>query len=101
MNRQTIDRSPRTAERRLVTAMLFFFVLYVGQCRAAQQNTGSAEHGGHAVEVQMRNVMYHFTDTIAVHILSLHGQLVPTKGDLPVFDDKESFTLQIASAEIA
>lgn len=31
----------------------------------------------HAVEVQMRNVMYHFTDSIAVHIGSLSGRLTP------------------------
>ncbi len=53
------------------------------------------------VQVQMRNVMYHFTSNISVHIRRLHGQLLPIKGDLPVFDDKESFTLQIGSAEIA
>ena len=45
--------------------------------------------------------MYHFTDNIAVHILRLHGQLTPKKGDLPVFDDKESLALDISSAEIA
>lgn len=45
--------------------------------------------------------MYHFTDNIAVHIRRLHGELIPTKGELPIFDDKDSFTLKIASAEIA
>ena len=45
--------------------------------------------------------MYHFTDRIGVHIRRLHGHLIPTKGELPVFDDKDSFTLQIESAEIA
>ncbi|HET9741902.1 MAG TPA: hypothetical protein VFQ00_04055 [Terriglobales bacterium] len=55
----------------------------------------------HAVEVQMRNVMYHFTDSIAVHIRSLNGLLIPEKGELPVFDDKDSFKIQIASAAIA
>ena len=48
----------------------------------------------------MRNVMYHFTDSVAVHIRTLQGQLVP-KGELPVFDDKQSFTLDIKAAEIA
>jgi hypothetical protein len=48
----------------------------------------------------MRNVLYHFANNIAVNIRSLQGQLVP-KGDLPVFDDKQSFTLDISSAEIA
>jgi hypothetical protein len=59
-----------------------------------------SEASGRPVEVQMRNVMYHFTNSVAVHIRKLHGQLAP-RGDIPVFDDKESFTLQIDSAEIA
>jgi hypothetical protein len=45
--------------------------------------------------------MYHYTDNIAVHIRALRGQVAPAKDDLPVFDDKESFTLQIGWAEIA
>jgi hypothetical protein len=53
-----------------------------------------------SVETQMRSVMYHFTGSIAVQIRRLHGRLVP-KNELPVFDDKMSFTLQIESAEIA
>lgn len=61
-----------------------------------------AEQGNsQLVEVQMHNVMYHFTDAIAVHIQSLHGYLQPTKGEIPVFDDKESFKLKISSAQIA
>ena len=47
----------------------------------------------------MRNVVYHFTDTIAVHILQLTGKLVPRK-EIPIFDDKESFILEIDSATI-
>lgn len=48
----------------------------------------------------MRNVMYHFTDSVAVHIRTLQGQLEP-KGELRIFDDKQSFTLDIKAAEIA
>jgi len=48
----------------------------------------------------MRNVNYHFTDTIGVHILQLNGRLVPKK-EIPVFDDKQSFILEIDSATIA
>ena len=59
------------------------------------------EASGQSVEVQMRNVMYHFTDDIIVHIRKLRGKLAPKGHNLPIFDDKESFTLQIASAEIA
>jgi len=58
-----------------------------------------AQSPGKPVSVEMRNVTYHFTDNVAVQIRTLHGELVP-KGELPVFDDKQSFTLSIASAEI-
>jgi hypothetical protein len=56
---------------------------------------------GSAVQTQMRNVMYHFTGDVSVHIRALRGELVPIKGTLPVFDDKNSFILRIMSAEIA
>jgi len=50
----------------------------------------------------MHNVMYHFTDSIAVHIIHLEGELVPTaSGGMPVFDDANSFNLAIRSAEIS
>src|SRR5215471_3253555 len=52
------------------------------------------------VGAEMRNVMYHFTDTIGVHIFQLSGKLVP-KGAIPIFDDKNSFTLEIDSATIS
>ncbi len=78
-------------------ALLIVMSAFTSACFGWEQKPA----GAHSVEVQMRNVMYHFTDRIAVHIRRLHGQLVPTKGDLPVFDDKDSFTLQIGSAEIA
>jgi len=59
-----------------------------------------AEDG--AVAVQMRNVMYHFTDKIAVHLRSIGGALLPARsGQLPVFDDKKSFSLRIDAGEVA
>jgi len=55
-----------------------------------------------SVQVQMRNVMYHYSEGIAVHLRTVAGALVPTKaGQLPVFDNKNSFTLRITAAEIA
>ena len=67
---------------------------------AAQENSHPSEDG--QVRVQMHNVMYHYTDNINVHIRDLGGVLVATKqGDVPVFDDKKSFSIQIAAAEIA
>ena len=55
-----------------------------------------------AVQVDMRNVMYHFTDQVAVHILQLHGLVLPTqRARVPVFDDVQSFAFAIHFAEIA
>lgn len=80
-------------------AALFLSPVDTGTANA--QTASHTEAASRTVEVQMRNVMYHFTDDIVVHIRSLRGQLEPTKGDLPVFDDKDSFALQIGSAAIA
>ena len=48
----------------------------------------------------MRNVEYHLTDRIIVHIVSLDGKLTPKPGQIPVFDDKASFGLDIDTATI-
>jgi hypothetical protein len=54
------------------------------------------------VRAEMRNVMYHFTDSISVHIVRLEGELVAVgKPGLPVFDDANSFAIEIRSAEIS
>jgi hypothetical protein len=55
-----------------------------------------------AVQVDMRNVIYHCTDQFAVHIHQLHGLVLPTQHErFPVLDDVQSFTIAIAFAEIA
>jgi len=71
-----------------------------GVIGAAQTNSGTQQPP--QVEVEMRNILYHFTDHVAVHIFSLQGKLVPAKQNgIPVFDDNRSFILAIRSAEIA
>src|ERR1700734_4221275 len=53
------------------------------------------------VQVAIKNVMYHFTDSIAAHIVQLQGHLIPTKdGAIIVFDDTNSFFIVVSSAEI-
>jgi hypothetical protein len=55
-----------------------------------------------AVHAEMRNVIYHYTEPIAVHISYLNGELVPTQqGGMPIFDDANSFTLSIEAARIS
>jgi hypothetical protein len=68
---------------------------------SAQKSADGSSAESHAVQVQMHNVMYHYADNIAVHIRRLAGELVPVKGDLPIFDDKNSFTLHVKVAEMA
>lgn len=48
----------------------------------------------------MRNVMYHFSSNVAVHIKTLDGQFDPADPSVyPVFDNKDFFTVAINSAE--
>jgi hypothetical protein len=74
----------------------------VAACLArALENPHSTQQSG-AVQVQMHNVMYHYSDSASVHLRDLAGTLVPSSaGQLPVFDDRKSFSIQITAAEIA
>lgn len=67
----------------------------------AQQTPPSQPHNDD-VEIAMKNVVYHYSDSVAVHIIRLQGLLAPVKSEgLVVFDDKNSFNLQLTAAEIS
>jgi hypothetical protein len=88
----------------LVFVWLFAAICYVlpsdGLNHASAQSSEAPDT--HAVQIAMNNVMYHYTEPIAVHIVRLQGQLVPTKSGTTVnFDDKNSFILVLDSAEIS
>jgi len=69
--------------------------------QAQDQTQDKSPESGQAVEIEMRNVMYRFTDRVDVRIHDLRGQLVPTeKQEYPVFDDKNSFRIAIQRAQI-
>ncbi len=71
----------------------------VAVCAARAQKDSHSDEG--AVQVQMHNVMYHFTDQVAVHLIDVGGSLVPMSASgIPVFDDKSSFELRITAAEM-
>lgn len=85
--------------KNVALVLLIACIIAVGVARAQEHST--SEPDGGPVKVQMHNVMYHFTDQIAVHLINVGGSLVPTSaGHIPVFDDKNSFELQITAAEM-
>jgi hypothetical protein len=53
-----------------------------------------------SVKTGMKNVELHLADGIVVHIIALNGKLTPIKGDFPIFDDKQSFVVDVDSASI-
>ncbi len=64
--------------------------------------TAHAADQPNAVQVQMRNVLYRITNRVSVHIARLDGELRPTReGTIPSFDDRNSFLIDIRSAEIS
>ncbi len=52
------------------------------------------------VRIAMKNVEYQLTDRIIVHIATLNGRMKPKPGEIPVFDDKQSFTIDVNSANV-
>jgi hypothetical protein len=67
--------------------------------RATAQSRDASDD--HSVEVAMKNVLYHFTDRVTVHITDLQGRLFPIDpASIVIFDDKNAFILSIDWAEI-
>jgi hypothetical protein len=86
----------------LISRTLFVLLCAAAPGIVASQNSPANDKQEGAVQAQMRNVTYHFSDTVVVEIKSLNGELVPLgKNEFPVFDDKDSFNLRINTAEIA
>ncbi|HEY5030193.1 MAG TPA: hypothetical protein VIK39_17430 [Candidatus Angelobacter sp.] len=82
-------------------ALLFLIGCSIAVSVTRAQEASHSQPDGGAVQVQMHNVMYHFTDQVAVHLINVGGSLVPTSaGHFPIFDDKNSFELQITAAEM-
>src|SRR5258708_40131580 len=79
---------------------IFIVSLLLAALLSRAQEHSAAEQA--RVRAEMRNVLYHFTDSISVHIVQLEGELIPTQvHGLPIFDDPNSFTLAIQSATIS
>src|SRR5438128_8762428 len=82
---------------RFFSSTLIWLVLAIPGIHSAQSQPQSTSE--RAVRTEMKNVMYHFTPAISVHITQLNGRLAPTR-EIPIFDDKQSFILEIDAATI-
>jgi hypothetical protein len=53
------------------------------------------------IHMEMRNISYHYTDQIAVHVETMEGTLKSTEpGHIPVSDDTKSFDIEVSSAQV-
>ncbi|HEY4840288.1 MAG TPA: hypothetical protein VIH72_16855 [Candidatus Acidoferrales bacterium] len=88
----------------LICGLIFMFAspaLMSGQSAAGQSGAPAANAPASVpVKLQMRNVDFHFTDHIVAHIAALDGTMSPIGGTMPIFDDKNSFGLDVDSADI-
>jgi hypothetical protein len=79
-----------------------FVILSTPLQNYAGAKTSERQSPARPIQVAMKNVMYHYTASVAAHIVQLQGYLTPTKaGLIVVFDDPNSFILHLNSAEIA
>ncbi len=68
---------------------------------ATREQPPADEHSGAGVHTAMKNVDFHLTDRIIVHVNALDGTLTPTQaGATPVMDDKQSFQFDVDSADL-
>jgi hypothetical protein len=87
-------------------SLLVSLALIVLLCAATpgivvSQNPPANDKQEGPVKAQMRNVIYHFSDNLMVEIKSLDGELVPLgKNEFPIFDNKDSFSLRISTAQM-
>jgi hypothetical protein len=82
--------------------ILLALVMCIAAGMSSRAQTRPDARRPETVAVEMQNVMYHFTDRIAVHIFNLDGKLLSAKpNEIPVFDDDRSFIVAISSAEIS
>jgi hypothetical protein len=70
----------------------------IGSAGAGQASAPAAANT--AVRIGMKNVDFHLTDRIIVHIATLNGKLTTQPGQIAVFDDKTSFGIDVDSANI-
>ena len=87
------------------TIILFAMAAFVPTPARGQnppQNNAPARNtpAGGDVSAFIKNVHFHLTDRIIVDIVTLSGKLTPKPGQMVVFDDKQSFAIDVDSASV-
>jgi hypothetical protein len=87
---------PRIQAEMLLRSLLAVCVLATLLC--AQESPSESGR----VHTEMRNVVYHYTASVSVYIIHLEGELVPVgEAGMPVFEDPNSFLVDVRSAELS
>jgi hypothetical protein len=104
------ESSETFVKRVAVVAGSLAFLFTAVACGAQQTpkqssppNAASAANpsgGGGDVNATMKNVNYHLTDKIIVHIVSLKGKLTPKADQIVAFDDRQSFGIDVDTASV-
>jgi hypothetical protein len=71
-----------------------------GSAQPEAQRTNTPERR-EPVAIEMRNVRLHPAAGVVLDVAKLRGRLVPTKGSLPVFDDQQSFYIDVDGAALS
>jgi len=81
----------------LMSVILLTWMFFDSHARSlSQEKPGSAPVG-----IEMRNVRLHVSADAVLNVKWLKGSLVSPAGHIPVFDDQNSYTMQIDDGEMA
>jgi hypothetical protein len=102
------SRETRVKHIAVAAGLAFLFAAFVCDAQQAQkqnsppnvESAGKPANGIGDVNTTMKNVNYRLTDKIIVHIVSLNGKLTPKADQMVVFDDRQSFEINIDSASV-
>jgi hypothetical protein len=104
MRRSTIERFGIAVTIVAIATMgVAWRTVPVSLAHAAASRAGLTETSSTSAtvtQVSMRNVNFYVTRNAALRIRHLRGEMRPLKGDAVVFDDKKSFVIRMAYAEI-
>lgn len=88
--------SPMKAAAIFGALVLMFAVVHSGERELGQESASTAP-----VNIEMRNVRLHVADDAILDVKWLKGWLRSPAGHIPVFDDQNSYTMEIDDGELS